>query len=51
MAQEFETAVKGSNCAAICQEVGTGQTTAKEAATKYDEDCYKQAVQLGLSWE
>lgn len=51
VAQEFETAVKGSNCAAICQEVGTGQTTAKEAATKYDEDCYKQAVQLGLSWE
>lgn len=50
-AQEFETAVKGPNCAAICQEVGTGQTTAEEAATKYDEDCYKQAVQLGLEWE
>ena len=51
VAQEFETAVKGSNCAAICQEVGTGQTTAEEAAKKYDEDCYKQAVQLGLGWE
>lgn len=50
-AQEFETAVKGANCAAICQEVGTGQTTAKEAAQKYDEDCYKQAVQLGLDWK
>lgn len=51
VAQEFETAVKGSNCAAICQEVGTGQTTAEEAANKYDDDCYKQAVQLGLGWK
>lgn len=51
VAQEFETAVKGSNCAAICQEAGTGQTTAEEAAKKYDEDCYKQAVQLGLDWK
>lgn len=51
VAQEFETAVKGSNCAAICQEVGTGQTTAEEAAKKYDQDCYKQAIQLGLGWE
>lgn len=51
VAQEFETAVKGSNCASICQEVGSGQTTAEEAAKKYDEDCYKQAVQLGLDWK
>lgn len=51
VAQEFETAVKGANCASICQEVGSGQTTAEEAAQKYDEDCYKQAVQLGLDWK
>lgn len=51
VAQEFETAVKGANCAFICQEVGSGQTTAQEAAQKYDEDCYKQAVQLGLDWK
>jgi len=51
VAQEFECAVKGANCAAICQEVGSGQTTAEEAAKKYDEDCYKQAVQLGLNWK
>lgn len=50
-ALEFQTSVKGSNCPAICQEVGSGQTTAEEAANAYDEDCKKQAVQLGLNWE
>lgn len=50
-ALEFQTSVKGSNCPAICQEVGSGQTTAEEAAQAYDEDCKKQAVQLGLNWE
>lgn len=49
-ALEFLTPVKGSNCMAITQEVGSGQTTAEEAANKYDEDCKKQAVQLGLNW-
>lgn len=50
-ALEFMTAVKGSNCASICVEVGSGQITAEEAAAAYDEDCKKQAVQLGLNWE
>ncbi len=50
MALEFQTAVKGANCASICQELESGQTTAAEAAAKYDEDCKKQAVQLGLNW-
>lgn len=50
-ALEFMTAVKGANCASICVEVGSGQTTAEEAAAAYDEDCKKQAVQLGLNWE
>lgn len=50
VALEFQTAVKGSNCASICQELASGQTTPKEAAAKYDEDCRKQAVQLGLDW-
>lgn len=50
-ALEFQTSVKGSNCPAICQEVGSGQTSAEEAAQAYDEDCKKQAVQLGLNWE
>jgi raffinose/stachyose/melibiose transport system substrate-binding protein len=49
-ALEFKTAVKGANCASICQELASGQTTAEEAAAKYDEDCKKQAVQLGLDW-
>lgn len=51
VALEFLTAVKGSNCPAICQEVASGQVTAEEAAKAYDEDCLKQAVQLGLDWE
>lgn len=51
VALEFQTAVKGSNCASICQELISGQTNAAEAAAKYDEDCKKQAVQLGLDWE
>lgn len=50
VALEFQTAVKGSNCASICQELASGQTTPEEAAAKYDEDCQKQAVQLGLDW-
>lgn len=50
VALEFQTAVKGSNCASICQELASGQTTPEEAAAKYDEDCEKQAVQLGLDW-
>ncbi len=51
VALEFLTAVKGANCPAICQEVASGQTTAEEAAKSYDDDCLKQAVQLGLDWE
>lgn len=50
-AMEFLCAVKGSNCPSICQELGSGQITAEEAAKKYDEDCYKMAVQLGIDWE
>jgi len=49
-ALEFMTSVKGADCPAICVECGTGQTTGAEAAAKYDEDCYKQAIQLGLDW-
>ena len=51
LALEFLTPVKGANCPAICQELGSGQTTPEEAAKAYDEDCKKQAVQLGLNWE
>ncbi len=50
-ALEFETSVKGASCEQICQEVGTGQCTAEEAAANYDEDCKKMAAQLGLNWE
>ncbi len=50
-AMEFMCSVKGSNCPSICQELGSGQTTAEEAAAKYDDDCYKMAVQLGIDWD
>lgn len=51
VAAEFLTSVKGADCPTICQELGSGQTTALEAAEKYDADCAKQAKQLGLNWE
>ena len=49
-ALEFITDIKGANCAQICQEAGSGQTTAEEAAKKYDADCRLQAQQLGYTW-
>lgn len=50
LAMEFLTQVKGSSCMEICQECGSGQTTAEEAAAKYDDDCKLQAQQLGYEW-
>ncbi|MFP3155997.1 extracellular solute-binding protein [Lachnospiraceae bacterium ZAX-1] len=50
-ALEFQTPVKGPNLPAICQEVGSGLITAEEAAKAYDDDCLKQAMQLGLDWK
>lgn len=50
-ALEFLTPVKGINCESLCQELGSGQSTPEETAKAYDEDCLKQAVQLGLDWE
>lgn len=50
LAMEFLTDVKGSSCMDICQECGSGQTTAEEAAAKYDDDCLLQAQQLGYEW-
>lgn len=49
-ALEYVSRVKGADCPTICQELGSGQTTAQEAAAKYDKDCAKQATQLGLDW-
>ena len=49
-ALEFLTPVKGANCEQITTELMSGQTTGAEAAEKYDEDCYKSAVQQGLDW-
>ncbi|HJA11529.1 MAG TPA: extracellular solute-binding protein [Candidatus Mediterraneibacter merdipullorum] len=49
-ALEYISQVKGADCPAICQELASGQTTAEEAAAKYDDDCAKAATQLGLDW-
>lgn len=51
VALEFQTGVKGTNCEYICSEVATGQSTAEEAAAAYDDDCKKQATQLGFDWK
>ena len=51
VALEFLTPVKGANLEQICQEVVTEQVSAQEAAKAYDDDCLKQAVQLGLDWK
>ena len=50
-ALEYVSQVKGADCPAICQELASGQTTAEEAAEKYDADCEKAATQLGLGWK
>lgn len=50
LALEFITNIKGANCEQICQEAGSGQTTAAQAAEKYDADCLLQAQQLGYDW-
>ncbi len=49
-ALEFMTPVKGPACDRICLEVGSGQISAEQGASDYDEDCKKQALQLGLNW-
>lgn len=51
VALEFQTAVKGPNCMAICQEAVIGKISPEECAQAYDTDCLKQAVQLGLDWK
>lgn len=47
-ALEYLTPIKGANCPQICSEIGSGQTSAKEAAEAYDEDCKKAAMQLRM---
>lgn len=47
-ALEFLSPVKGPNLQTIVVEVGTGTTTAEQAAEAFDEDNRVQAQQLGL---
>ena len=47
-ALEFESPLKGPNLPQITQECGSGISTPEEAAQKYDQDVYKQAIQLGM---
>jgi raffinose/stachyose/melibiose transport system substrate-binding protein len=48
VALEFESPVKGPNLEQFCIEVFSGITTPLAAATAYDQDVTKQAVQLNL---
>ncbi|MDR1507936.1 MAG: extracellular solute-binding protein [Treponema sp.] len=48
VALEFESPVKGPNLEQICIEVASGNTSAAVAATAYDADVQKQAIQLNL---
>ncbi|MDO4444429.1 MAG: ABC transporter substrate-binding protein [Bacillota bacterium] len=48
LALEYLIPMKGINCQEICNKLGSGQLTAKEAAEAYDEDCKKAALQCGL---
>lgn len=50
LAAEFITDVMGPDCSQITQEAGSGQTTAEEAAAKYDDNCKLQAQQIGYDW-
>ena len=47
-AMEFSTPVKGPACPQLCIAVGSNMNTAAEGAALYDQDCEKQAIQLGL---
>lgn len=47
-ALEFASPIKGPNLPQITVEVGSGITSPKEGADKYDQDVKKQAQQLGL---
>jgi ABC-type glycerol-3-phosphate transport system substrate-binding protein len=47
-ALEYLSPVKGINCQQICNELGSGRITAREAAAAYDEECKRMALQLGL---
>jgi raffinose/stachyose/melibiose transport system substrate-binding protein len=49
LALEFQTSVKGPNSPQICTEAYSGTMTPEEAAQTYDEDCVKQAQQLGIA--
>ncbi|AEF81504.1 ABC transporter substrate-binding protein [Leadbettera azotonutricia] len=48
VALEFESPVKGPNLEQFCIEVFSGITTPQAAATAYDQDVTKQAIQLNL---
>lgn len=51
-ALEFVSPIKGPALEQLCVAVGSGQMTAEEAASAYDEDVKKQAQQLGLEgWD
>lgn len=50
-AMEFQCGVSSSSGGSITAECATGQTNAEEAAAAWDDDCKKQAMQLGINWD
>lgn len=50
-ALEYQSPIKGTTCEQMTTAVGLGQMSGEEAASMYDDDCKKSAVQLGYDWE
>ena len=50
LALEYMTPIKGIDTSSICRRIGSGRSTAPEAAADYDEECRKMALKIGL-WE
>lgn len=50
LALEYMTPIKGIDTSSICRRIGSGRTTALEAAADYDEECRTMVLKIGL-WE
>ena len=50
-ALEYVSPIKGTTCEQLTTAVALGQMSGEDAASAYDDDCKKSAVQLGFDWE
>ena len=51
LADEIKNTLGEEKCVFFGSPEENRQSTAEEAAVAYDDDCKKQATQLGLNWE